>query len=77
MELEASKCPGGFEFLSNWALDPLRRASTKDVKLIDVSPAANESTAEPVVAEETVSGWSFFISNSFVVFYSSMLTRGL
>ncbi|TGO27966.1 hypothetical protein BPAE_0034g00460 [Botrytis paeoniae] len=52
IEPEASKCPGGFEFISNWALDPLRRASLENNKLIDLSPAANDPPSERVVIEE-------------------------
>ncbi|TEY71363.1 hypothetical protein BOTCAL_0094g00050 [Botryotinia calthae] len=54
IEPEASKCPGGFEFLSNWALNPLLQAPLENVKLIDISPTANDPPTEPVVVEEIV-----------------------
>lgn len=60
VETEASECPGGFEFLSNWALDPLRRASPRNAKLIDISPAVDDEVPESVVKEETTPGGSFF-----------------
>ncbi|CAD6451086.1 32a11d89-de71-4da2-a057-eb27ca4080dd, partial [Sclerotinia trifoliorum] len=47
LEPEAGKCPLGYEFLSNRALDPVHRAPRRDVKLINISSAANDPIPEP------------------------------